>query len=198
MKEIAADNYSVFGKNNSHKQYAFTNVTKKGKEIKILSYKSEYENEDELIYEKFYIDIKNKKLTSYIYSVDKNFIDNYETYSKKGSELTFKYYDNLIDDNFAVLDEVLDKEIILDKGLKDKYIEVVNDRRTSYGKIVKYEQININTFFSEGQVTIIQRFECVTDREEYVYEELRLIERDGEFKISDYYYAPDYDILIED
>lgn len=198
LVNMLEDNFKSLGKNISHTQYAIKVMTRNGQKQRIVSFKSKYEKAENIIYEKFFIEIETNKILSYVYSGDKKFIDNYETYSTKATEVSFQYYEDLIkDDGYSFLDNIVDKEKIIDAGLKNKYIELLDTRKKMYGNINTYSQININTFLDSAGVSVVQRFECKTDRDKYVYEELWLIERNGEFKIFDYYFAPDYKTLVE-
>lgn len=198
LANMLEDNFYILGKNVSHTQYAIKVMTRNGQKQKIISFNSKYEKTDEVIYEKIFIENQTNKILSYVYSGDKNFIDNYETYSTNATEASYQYYEYLIKNNgYDFLDKVLDKEKIIDAGFKDKYIEILEARINQYGNIKTYAQININTFLEKGEVTVVQRYECKTDKDEYVYEELWLINRNGEFKIFDYYFAPDYNTLVE-
>ncbi len=198
LKKLVTDNFNTLGKNKSHIQYSKKYIKKSGTKTLVLSYKCKYEKTDATIYEKFFIDTKKNKISSFVYSGDKNFIDNYENYSKEATEVATNYYDHIIDNDFSILNDILDKQTNFGDSITEKYIQVIKNRRASYGKIISYSQIDINTFFNKGKITIIQRFECKTNKDKKVYEELRLIYLDGKFKIYDYYYAPDYKTLISD
>ena len=198
MKKLAMNNFNALGRNESHIRYSKKYIKKNGIKTLVLSYKCKYEKIDGIIYEKFFINTKKNKLSSYIYSGDKNFIDNYERYSKESSDVAITYYNHIMNDDFSILNDILDKQTNFGDSITEKYIQVIKDRRASYGKITTYSQININTYLNKGKIMIVQRYECETDKHKNVYEELRLILLDGKFKIYDYYYAPDYKTLISD
>lgn len=104
----------------------------------------------------------------------------------------FEAYNN---ENKKKMETLLDKESVIDKGLKDEFYGVFNTHWKGHGKVESYDRYAFDTQINNGVSTVTLKYKCKTEKGTTLYEKLGLVKRGSDYKIYLYEFNVDQSII---
>ena len=93
------------------------------------------------------------------------------------------------------MEALLDKESVIDAGIKDQFYSVFDQHWQAFGKVTSHKQYAFSTNTNNGLTTVLLKFNCETENGSAVYEKLRFVKRSEGYKIFEYEYNIDKAVI---
>ncbi len=103
--------------------------------------------------------------------------------AQKAADSFFEAYNNVDEKK---MDNILDKESVIDAGIKNDFYDVFSKHQEAFGKITNYERYGFSTKSDDGLTTVTLKFKCETEQGTTVYEKLKFVKRGDEYKVYEY------------
>ncbi|MCF6366129.1 MAG: hypothetical protein L3J35_07995 [Bacteroidales bacterium] len=103
-------------------------------------------------------------------------------------------------ENEAKMESILDKESVIDAGLKGTFYDVFDQHARAFGKVNSYSRYGFATNTKNGVTTVLLKFKCETEKGKTVYEKLNFVKRGDGYKVFQYEYNIDQAVIdkVED
>ena len=85
-------------------------------------------------------------------------------------------------------------------GIKDEFYNVFDKHWQSFGKVTSYKKYGFSTNTNNGLTTVLLKYTCETEKGSTVYEKIKFVKRNGNYKVFQYEYNIDKAVIdkIED
>lgn len=93
------------------------------------------------------------------------------------------------------METLLDKESVIDKGLKDEFYGVFSTHWKGHGKVESYDRYAFDTQINNGVSTVTLKYKCTTEKGTTLYEKLGLVKRGSDYKIYLYEFNIDQSVI---
>lgn len=183
MADFVKEHYDEYGTVTSYNKFGFS--VNDG--YTILKYKCEFENKNKTIYERFsFAEHTNGelKLEGYVFSTEKWYIEQYEDFIEASRVVGEKYFDIILNDELDQLVTLLE-----DESLEEDFIEIIEQKNDYYGNVITYQSMNVSSYLYENEPYVTRTYECHTDGDFPVYEQIVFKRSGDDFYIVDYNYA---------
>lgn len=101
------------------------------------------------------------------------------------------FYEAFNTENQAAMDTLLDKQSVIDAGIKEDFYNVFDQHWKAFGKVNSHSRYSFSTNSNNGVSTVELNFNCETEKGSTVYEKLNFIKRGNGYKIIAYEYNID-------
>jgi len=98
-------------------------------------------------------------------------------------------------ENESKMEAILDKESVIDAGIKDDFYNVFDQHARTFGKVNSYNRYGFSTKTNNGVTTVILKFKCETENGTTLYEKLNFVKRGDGYKIFQYEYNIDQSVI---
>jgi hypothetical protein len=104
----------------------------------------------------------------------------------------FEAYNN---QDEATMESILDKESVLDAGIKDEFYNVFDKQWQGFGKVESYKRYSFQTKTNNGITTVVLRFSADTEKGGELFIKLMFVKRSDGYKVIVYEYNTDKSII---
>ncbi len=106
-----------------------------------------------------------------------------------------KFYEVLNNVDEQAMDNLLDKESVIDAGIKQDFYDVFAKHQKAFGNVTNYERYAFNTNTNNELTIVTLKFNCDTEKGQKVYEKLKFVKRGDDYKIVEYAYNVDKTVI---
>jgi hypothetical protein len=93
------------------------------------------------------------------------------------------------------MESLLDKEGVLDAGIKGEFYNVFDMQWQNFGKVTSYERYSFETKTNNGLTTVLLRFKGETEKAGELFMKLLFVKRSDGYKIIVYEYNTNKDVI---
>lgn len=108
--------------------------------------------------------------------------------AQKSSDNFFEALNNA---NEKTMENLLDKESVIDAGIKGNFYNVFDKHYSAFGKVTSHERYAFATSTDNGLTTVTLKFKCDTEKGKTVYEKLKFVKRGNVYKVYEFVYNID-------
>ena len=108
-----------------------------------------------------------------------------------------EFYEAYNAEDEAKMESLLDKESVIDAGIKDQFYDVFTQHWQVFGKVTSYKKYGFSTNTNNGLTTVLLKFNCETEKGSAVYEKIKFVKRGDSYKIFQYEYNIDKAVIDE-
>jgi len=109
-----------------------------------------------------------------------------------------KFFQAFNNQDEKAMENILDQELVIDAGIKDDFYDVFDQHASSLGNITKHKRYAFSTNMNNGLTTVILKFNCETEKRKSVYEKLKFVQRDDNYKVIAFEFNTDKSIIDKD
>ncbi len=106
-----------------------------------------------------------------------------------------EFYEAYNTEDEVKMESLLDKESVIDAGIKDEFYNVFDKHWQAFGKVTSHKKYGFSTSTNNGLTTVLLKFNCETEKGSTVYEKIRFVKRGTGYKIIQYEYNIDKTII---
>ena len=106
-----------------------------------------------------------------------------------------EFYEAYNTENETKMESLLDKEAVIDAGIKDQFYNVFSQHAQAFGKVTSYERYAFSTNTNNGLTTVLLKFNCDTENGTTVYEKIGFVKRNEGYKVIEFEYNIDKTVI---
>lgn len=105
------------------------------------------------------------------------------------------FFDAYNNQDETKMESLLDKETVLDAGLKEEFYNVFDMQWQGFGKVNSYERYSFSTKTNNGNTTVILRFNAETEKSGEIFIKLMFVKRSEGYKVIVYEYNTNKNVI---
>ncbi len=102
-----------------------------------------------------------------------------------------QFFEALNNTDEKTMENLLDKEAVIDAGIKDDFYDVFDKHASALGKVTSHERYAFAVKTKNGLTFVTLKFKCGTEKNKTVYEKLQFVKRGDAYKIIEFQYNID-------
>ncbi|NOZ36302.1 MAG: hypothetical protein GXO80_13520 [Chlorobi bacterium] len=105
--------------------------------------------------------------------------------AQKAADSFFEAFNN---QDEKAMETILDKESVIDAGIKDDFYDVFNKHASAFGTVTNHKRYAFSTNTNNGLTTVTLKFKCDTEKGHTVFEKLKFVKRGDAYKLYEFVY----------
>lgn len=106
-----------------------------------------------------------------------------------------EFYEAYNTEDETKMENLLDKESVIDAGIKGDFYNVFDQHWQAFGAVKSYDRYGFSTNTNNGVTTVLLKFNCETEKGTTVFEKLKFVKRAEGYKIFEYEYNIDKTVI---